>query len=381
MELRSEDAMPVLKEKVKNRVGQWFALCPARHILLFAGAVLTALYYFLRQNRAVMQFLKDNIVVPYHRAAGKVFSIVKFSVAEWLYALVIVATMVYIIYKTVIIVSRDGKMKQVYITIVSLASCAIAIYAGICILWGICYYSDGFSEKSGLRAEPVEASKLAATTLYFAGLANEYADRVSRDADGLFNEAEAEYFDRGAGLYENAVRTFPFLDGPNLRPKPMVFSKIFSYMNFTGFFFAPTGEANLNTDVPSCMVPSTIAHEIAHQRGIAREDEANFVGIFAAVESGDERYIYSASLAAFTYLGNALHGADYESWAEIYTSLSEPVRADLRSVGEYWAKFETKVGDATEAVYSGFLESQGQELGIKSYGACVDLLVAYYGSK
>ena len=371
--------MPVVKEKIKNRVGQWFVLCPARHILLLTGAVLTALYYLLRQNRDAMQFLNDNIVAPYHKAAGRVFSIVKFSVAEWLYALAGVAAIVYIIYKVVIIISRDEKLRQVYITIVTLVSCAFAIYAGICIIWGSCYYSDGFSEKSGLRAEPVEASRLAGTTLYFAELANEYADRVSRDANGLFNEAEAEYFDRGAGLYENAVRTFPFLDGPNLRPKPMVFSKIFSYMNFTGFFFAPTGEANLNIDVTPCMVPSTIAHEIAHQRGIAREDEANFVGIFASVESGDDTYVYSASLAAFSYLSNALHGADYEKWVEIYTSLSEPVRADLRSVSEYWAKFETKIGDATEAVYSGFLERQGQELGIRSYGACVDLLVAYYG--
>ena len=33
---------------------------------------------------------------------------------------------------------------------------------------------------------------------------------------------------------------------------------------------------------------------------------------------------------------------------------------------------------ASDAVYEGFLYSYGQTLGLKSYGACVDMLVAYY---
>ena len=34
---------------------------------------------------------------------------------------------------------------------------------------------------------------------------------------------------------------------------------------------------------------------------------------------------------------------------------------------------------AADSAYSGFLQSYDQELGSKSYGAVVDLLVAYYG--
>ena len=33
---------------------------------------------------------------------------------------------------------------------------------------------------------------------------------------------------------------------------------------------------------------------------------------------------------------------------------------------------------ASNTVYEGFLQSYDQELGLKSYGACVDLLVNYY---
>lgn len=43
------------------------------------------------------------------------------------------------------------------------------------------------------------------------------------------------------------------------------------------------------------------------------------------------------------------------------------------------AQFESPVSKAADSAYSGFLQSYDQELGSKSYGAVVDLLVAYYG--
>ena len=52
--------------------------------------------------------------------------------------------------------------------------------------------------------------------------------------------------------------------------------------------------------------------------------------------------------------------------------------ADFAAAREYWAQFETPVQELTNSVYEGFLQSYGQTLGMKSYGACVDLLVNYY---
>jgi hypothetical protein len=54
------------------------------------------------------------------------------------------------------------------------------------------------------------------------------------------------------------------------------------------------------------------------------------------------------------------------------------VMADLQYNSEYWAKYDTKVKDISNTVYEDFLESYGQELGLRSYGACVDLLVNRY---
>ena len=50
-------------------------------------------------------------------------------------------------------------------------------------------------------------------------------------------------------------------------------------------------------------------------------------------------------------------------------------RADLADNNAYWKQWEGPVRDTGEKVYTTFLQGYGQTLGMRSYGACVDLLV------
>ena len=111
---------------------------------------------------------------------------------------------------------------------------------------------------------------------------------------------------------------------------------------------------------------------------MAKEQEANFTAVLACLDCGDPEYAYSACLLAYTHLGNALYDADRAAWEEVRESLGEDVLRDLRERARYWAQFDTPVQAASNAVYEGFLHSYDQTLGLKSYGACVDLLVHYY---
>ena len=161
-------------------------------------------------------------------------------------------------------------------------------------------------------------------------------------------------------------------------PKKMVFSRLFSAMNFTGFYSPYTGESNLNVDSPICLLPANIAHELAHQRGIASEQECNFLAIAAATSCGDIGYQYSGYLMGYIQLSNALYRADPERWAEVYSLLPEAVLADLRYHSAYWAQFDGLTAQVSTRIYDSSLKSYGQADGIQSYGTVVDLLVAYY---
>ena len=96
------------------------------------------------------------------------------------------------------------------------------------------------------------------------------------------------------------------------------------------------------------------------------EQEANFVGIAAAVTSGDPVFQYSGYLFGLVQLCNALAPVDRDTWNAI--------------VQQYFTQEMANDWNANKQVYDSFLKGNDQELGIRSYGACVDLLVAYFGN-
>ena len=74
----------------------------------------------------------------------------------------------------------------------------------------------------------------------------------------------------------------------------------------------------------------------------------------------------------------------YEMIAFVAEPLAEHtghVRRDLQENNRYWAAFETKMAEVSEQVYETFLRTYGDDRGMQSYGACVDLLVMYYGGE
>ena len=134
----------------------------------------------------------------------------------------------------------------------------------------------------------------------------------------------------------------------------------------------------MNVDSPACLLPANIAHELAHQRGIASEQECNFLAIAASTASDDVVYQYSGYLMGYIQLSNALYRADRERWAAVRGLLPETVLADLRYHSEYWAQFDGFTAQVSTKIYDSSLKSYGQADGIQSYGTVVDLLVAYY---
>lgn len=351
------------------------------YLITFGGAVLFWILFILfRENRSFANFIIDHITTPWKQGVGFVVSKLPFSVMELSIAALIILGIVLIIRCIRQFKEKGGML--ICRTAAFVICAAMIIYDGFCLFWGINYYGDSFQDKSGVRAREISVEELLVTTVYYARMADEYCTQVKRDENGSFAESLDDIFASAEHSYDNISGRWEFLDTPWRAPKRVFFSKIMSYTNFTGVFFPFASESNLNVDCTPSLIPATITHELAHQKNVAPEQEANFVGIQAAVTSDDPVYRYSGALTAYIYLGNALYSADRDLWAAVRNALHPLVVQDLEENSLYWDQFETKVGkavaDASEAVYTGFLQSYGQTMGMKSYGACVDLLVADY---
>jgi len=223
---------------------------------------------------------------------------------------------------------------------------------------------------------------LVMVTTYFAENTARLSVQVPRDETGNFSEPLKECFRRAPSIYKNLAEEFPCLEMKSIQAKPIFFSRLQSILGFTGMYFPFTGEANVNVDAPNFLVPSTIAHEMAHQRMVASEQEANFVGIAAAITSDDVIFQYSGYLAGLIQTSNALYSVAPQVWTAIAQYYFTPELSHDWDINyNYWDKLSSPVEDAAEQTYDSFLKSNDQTLGIRSYGACVDLLVTYFSAK
>lgn len=372
--------MNILKEK-KEKLLDFFDAVEGYHISLAIAVLLFCGYIFVRGDKDRVNFVIERVTTPYKRMMGYLCDFIPISVMEILILLAALLGIFMLVRGIVLTVKRPEKVQWIYKTALFFLAAALLVWDGYCWLWGLNYYGDSFSDKSGLTAAPIAADDLYRTTVYYADVANALSGSVKRDAEGRFDENLDEIFAASDRIYAGLVAEYPFLDAPNRTPKRMIASEFMSIINFTGVYFPFTSETNLNDVSPSCLIPATIAHELAHQKNIAAEQEANFVAVRACMTGDMPVYAYSGALLAYIYLGNALYEADYAAWQEVYGSLNEQVRADLDYNNAYWASYETKGADAAETVYEAFLSSYDQNLGMKSYGACVDLLVADFLEK
>lgn len=366
------------RKKTEAALKRIYRICPGRHTLLLVSGALVLLFLALRNNRELMRKLSDCAVRPLHRGLSVFCSRFPFSVGEMLIAAAVIFLLVCLFFFLRWIIKKPKKLKTAYRFLMTLLSFGMTVYAGFCFLWGVYYYGDSFAEKSGFDREPISTEQLAKVTAYFAEMANEYSEQVDRDENGFYQADFETILADSDRVFENTEKDWPCLTGPAIQAKSFLHSRLMSYTDFTGFFFPFTAEANVNTDVTSAYFASTVAHELSHQRGVAQEDEANFVAVLASLNYGDPDYVYSASLLAYCHLGNALYKADRDSWREIVSLLNDKVLGDYEAEEEYWEQFRTPVKEISNTVYENFLYSYDQDLGLKSYGACVDLLVNYY---
>ena len=155
-------------------------------------------------------------------------------------------------------------------------------------------------------------------------------------------------------------------------------SELMNYTHITGVYSYFTGEANIDIAFPDYTIPFTAAHELAHQRGIAREDEANFIAFLVCTESDDPYIRYSGYLYVYNYVASALYKTDYELYKSAYFSLPEDIRLEKIAYSKFFDKYRDSVAsNVSETVNNTFLTIQGTA-GTISYDMVTDLAVRYY---
>lgn len=160
-------------------------------------------------------------------------------------------------------------------------------------------------------------------------------------------------------------------------PKPIYSSHLMTRLGVTGVYMPFTGEPNFNTEPPGFDLPYTLAHEMAHQRGFAREDEANFIAFLVCAKSSHPYIRYSGYLNSLSVLG-ALARVAPERYRELVNALDAGPRADLRARSRFWSRYRGRAAKWSQQVNDAYLKANRIRSGVKNYNDAVSLIIGYY---
>lgn len=304
-------------------------------------------------------------------------SVFPFSVAETIIVLLPIIFVILIVSS----MREAGKgIKHGIRRIISLAGALSLLYSLFVFTTAVGYNGTPLSYKLGLDEKPVSVNELRGAAQYMIDKMEEELDNVTY----VYGEGSVMPYSLGEmnGLLllacHNMSNEHTFFPRLNSRIKPIALSEPMTYTHISGMYTYYTGESNLNVNFPDYNLPFTAAHELAHQRGILPENEANFVAFLLCTKSDDPYIRYSGYLSMYEYLSTTLYSADYDTFAELYTSLDSRVIGEITAYNNFFDKYRESIASNVSGVMNDtYLRVQGVDSGEKSYGMVVDLACAY----
>lgn len=258
-------------------------------------------------------------------------------------------------------------------------SVASLFFSTFVLNFGAGYHTSSVDKLLGLDRRDVSAEELRETAEILVEEINKYTDSLAVRSTGssVMPYGYGKLSEKLVEAYDKVCDEHAFVSRFPSRVKPVMLSEPWTYTHISGVYTYFTGEANINVNFPDYTLPYTAAHEMAHQRGIAREDEANFVAFLVCAASDDEYIRYSGYLNLYEYVANALYSADKEAYSEVRAKLEPAARKEMSAYSAFFDKYRENVAaNVTGAVNNAYLTIQGTP-GTKSYGMVVDLAVAY----
>jgi hypothetical protein len=310
-------------------------------------------------------------------ALGAVARRVPFSIAEALAAALVAAAAVVVAVGIVRAIRRPS-WARAGAGLAGLAAAAASAYLVFLLAWGLNYQRRPLAQSVGLSAGPATAGDLAAGCADLVALADALRVEVAEGPDGVARPSAgiAGTLARAALGFDALASAWPVVGGPPPVVRIARSSGLLARLGISGIFVPFTGEPHVNVTLPEWTLPFIAAHEVAHQRGFAREDEANYLAFVAGRRHPDADARYAAAMEASLYALGALRALDPARAASIEARRGDGARRDIAALQAWQARYLGRAAAVHARVNDAYLRSQGQPEGVRSYGRMVDLILA-----
>lgn len=328
-------------------------------------------------SESFADFFNQNISAVFRAAFAHITSLIPFSVAETLIIASIPLAVLFVLYCIKVSAKKGTLVKQIFRVIAVLCF----IFSAFVLNYGTGYDAPTLESRleteipSPTADEMYSAFAMASVKIYEV----EGKITVAKNGSTVMPYSFGEMVDKLNAAYDTLYEEYDFLTPLHTGVKQIALSRPLTYTHMSGFYTFFTGEANVNMNYPDYVVVYTTAHEMAHQRGIAREDEANYLAFLACAASDDPYIRYCGYANIIEYLSTAIAKADPEKYKDgVLKFMPKTVKNEYFAFNEFFKPYSgstvSKISSATNDTY---LKLQGVSEGEESYGLVVDLATVY----
>jgi hypothetical protein len=252
------------------------------------------------------------------------------------------------------------------------------IYVFFNLFWGLNYNRRGVAGQLRLDVKQYTTADLDTLcralqqklNYYSAQTDTTYREQYLRKKENLFREASA--------TFDAVKKKYSFLSYHPRSLKTSLVGFLGSYIGFLGYYNPFTGEGQIKASIPLFVQPFVSCHEIAHQLGYAKENEANFAGYLACKESPSVYFRYSVYYDMYSYAISDLYATDFKKAISIDSSLHSIAKRDRREYARYLFRIRNRIAPFMLKVYGSYLKMNNQPTGQRSYNEVITWLIAYY---
>jgi hypothetical protein len=345
-------------------------------ILLCLLAFAIILKLFSLNPERVEKYYTYGIYPPISSALRMIFGWIPFSVGDIVYGLAFIF-FVWKAWKLIrLLAKRQLATYLSWILFRKYLKLLLWIYIIFYSLWGLNYDRQGIASQLNLEVRPINKKDLSELADVLQERLCVYGDKVD-SLRRLKLDNNRVLFNEGIAAYDNVKPRFPFLDYSQPSVKASLLTPFGHLFGFTGYYNPFTAEAQLKTSVPVFVKPFVVCHEIAHQLGYAKENEANFAGFLAATSSNDPEFVYSAYFDMYTYTMSDLLFINPGKALLMRKSAHPQVKKDRLAYRQYLLNTRNPVEPFMSNLYDNYLKLNNQPEGKLTYDEVVQWLIAY----
>jgi len=346
--------------------------------ILLVLILLTLLLHLFGLNRNWVEHLYSRGLYQWISTALRyLFGLFPFSMGDVLYGIFVF----FLLWKLIKLISTlrfsiPAQRKQIIKSAALKAMIWLfSIYLVFNLFWGLNYNRQEVQYALGLGK--VEYSKSDLIQINELLLEKTNSSRRQLEVSGKIYSVDSIY-DITKKAYKQASVSMPFLNIRHIIIKPSMWNWLGNSAGFTGYYNPFTGEAQVNNDFPKFILPYVSCHEVAHQAGYAKENEANFVGYLAAINAHQPAFDYSVYFDLFFYANRNLYNNDSVLAIQIGSRLDTLVKQDLLQLKAFNDRHRNFTEPIIRWIYTIYLKGNKQPEGLLSYDKVTGFIIAYY---